>query len=172
MHLPRPRPVLNTHVRFSSLMELRMKAGFRAREICVMSCSSVGHRAGWAGAKQVLVPRPHSTGPGGKPGAVPSAICPWQERLPPTPCKGSSSQNTTGPLGSSELGMRRGAHCSRNGPPPSPASSRFSCFPPRAPEHKHPCPACCVSTSECFFMHASRCCRQPPSPESLSPIYR
>lgn len=109
---------------------------------------------------------------GDKPGAVPSPICPWREHLLPTLCKGSSSQNITGPLGSSELGMRRGAHCSRNGPPPSPASSRFSCFPPRAPKHKHPCPACCVSTLERFFMHASRCCGQPPSPESLSPIYR
>lgn len=127
---PTPRPVPNTHVRFSSLMELRMKAGFRAREICVMSCSSAGHRAGWAGPKQVLVPHPPSPFVG-KPGAVPSPLCPWREHLPPTPCKGSSSQNTTGPLGSSGLGTRRGAHCSGHGPPSCLASSRFSCiFPP------------------------------------------
>ena len=57
-------PPSPTYVRFSSLMELRMNAGFRAREICMMSCSSVRHRAEWAGATQVPSPAPpQSHGP-------------------------------------------------------------------------------------------------------------
>lgn len=117
-----------------------------------MSCSSVGHRAGWAGAKQVLVPPP--VGPGGKPGAVPSPLCPWWEHLPPTPCKGSSSRNTTGPLGSSGLGMWRGPHCSGHGPPPCLASSRFSCiFPPEPRSTSTPAP-CAVYALQRAFLHA------------------
>lgn len=47
-----------TYLRFSSRMELRMKVGFRAREMCIRSCSSVGHRVVWATARQVPPPAP------------------------------------------------------------------------------------------------------------------
>lgn len=40
-------PSFLTYVRFSSRVELRMKVGFRAREMCTRSCSSAG--TGWLG---------------------------------------------------------------------------------------------------------------------------
>lgn len=145
---PTPRPVPNTHVRFSSLMELRMKAGFRAREICVMSCSSAGHRAGWAGPKQVLVPHP----------PLPFCGQTWSCALTPLSLEGTSASHSLQGLFIAEYNWPLGEQWAWNAegspllwawPPILPGKlSIFLYFPPRALKHKHPCPVCCVSTSQ------------------------
>ena len=155
-------PAPDTYVRFSSLMELRTKAGFRAREMCMRSCSSVRHRAGRAGARHVPLPAtpwvlranlelcPYP--------AVPSQsihLPPPGRALHPRIQQGQRPQAPQGTMGwnaegSPLLWERR---------PTLPGQLPiFLCLPPTAPKHKHPRRALCVRFTKRFFMHGSRCC--------------
>lgn len=102
-----------------------MKAGFRARAMCVRSCSSVG-------TGQVGNPAPR--GSWSKSGAGPPPHCPQQQHLPAAAREGSLSQDpaepeATGPQG--ETGWKGGQLTALGGA--SHAPSRRLRSPPRLP---------------------------------------
>lgn len=101
-HAHVPPLSLLTHVRFSSRMELRMKVGFRDREMCTRSCNSAGRRAGWAEAGQVPgLPRPPPNGSRSK--ANPYPTIPSRSICLLLLVPGNSSTKAYRPLGTPNL---------------------------------------------------------------------
>lgn len=143
-------PPSSTYVRFSSLMELRMNAGFRDREICTMSCSSARHRAGVGqGHAAPTIPQALRENLG----LCPPPYYPTPSRstclLPPEGLfvLGHSRARGHRALGVKWARMQRGAHCSGS-PCPAPPAPRPSS---QSPEAQAPLPCPVLSSLQSMF---------------------